>query len=202
MIENEITYEFIADRLCLDFCNTGEDRTENYVGELLGSYSGLLNWSVQAGLLTGSQASRLDALAAANPAAANRVYQRAVTLREALYRQFSALAGSRDLASEDLKILNDVLAQALGHRQVQRTESGFAWAWQRPGDDLDQMLWPVALSAAELLTSPEVSRVHECGNGNCSWLFLDLSRNHSRRWCKMESCGNRVKARRFRRREK
>jgi predicted RNA-binding Zn ribbon-like protein len=55
----------------------------------------------------------------------------------------------------------------------------------------------VALSAADLLTSPAREHVHGCGNTEtCTWVFIDESKNHSRRWCSMKDCGNRVKARR------
>jgi predicted RNA-binding Zn ribbon-like protein len=63
-------------------------------------------------------------------------------------------------------------------------------------------LRPIARSAAELLTSETLSRVRECGGATCTWLFLDASRNRSRRWCSMESCGNRAKARRHYRRRR
>jgi predicted RNA-binding Zn ribbon-like protein len=61
----------------------------------------------------------------------------------------------------------------------------------------------VARAAADLLVSPERALVRECASGTCSWLFVDRSRTHQRRWCSMKTCGNRAKARRFytRRRE-
>lgn len=53
------------------------------------------------------------------------------------------------------------------------------------------------LSAAELLTSPLGSRVRECDSETCEWLFLDLSHGRTRRWCDMQTCGNRAKAKRY-----
>jgi predicted RNA-binding Zn ribbon-like protein len=66
------------------------------------------------------------------------------------------------------------------------------------------MLWPVARSAADLLTSAEeLARVGQCADDRgCGWLFFDTSRNHSRRWCAMKDCGNRAKARRHYRRQR
>jgi predicted RNA-binding Zn ribbon-like protein len=66
-------------------------------------------------------------------------------------------------------------------------------------DLLDSVLWPVVQATVELLTSPDAERVRICEAvlaKECDWLFLDLSRNHSRRWCSMKDCGNRAKARR------
>jgi predicted RNA-binding Zn ribbon-like protein len=47
------------------------------------------------------------------------------------------------------------------------------------------------------MTSEAVDRVHSCHDPECRWLFLDTSKNHTRRWCDMKLCGNRMKARRF-----
>ena len=63
------------------------------------------------------------------------------------------------------------------------------------------MLWPVARSAADLLTSDDLGRVRECAGERCNWLFIDRSKNHSRRWCDMQDCGNVAKVRRYRSRK-
>ena len=72
----------------------------------------------------------------------------------------------------------------------------FTWTWLDEPLSLDTPLWPVARSAAELLTSSELSALRLCASDRCAWLFLDTSRNGSRRWCSMRTCGNRAKARR------
>src|SRR5258706_243420 len=64
---------------------------------------------------------------------------------------------------------------------------------------LDHLLGPIARSAANLLTRDELLyHVSHCGGDNCGWLFVDSSKNHSRRWCDMRDCGNRAKVRRHR----
>ncbi len=78
----------------------------------------------------------------------------------------------------------------------------FEWAWPTAAGDLTSMLWPVAWSASQLLTSPELARVKTCANERCGWLFIDSSRKHNRKWCQMGVCGNRAKARRFYERQK
>ena len=70
------------------------------------------------------------------------------------------------------------------------------WEWVYSPDDLTQMLGPVAWSAVEVLQSEDRRALRECEGSNCNWLFLDTSRNHSRRWCSMQSCGNQAKAKR------
>ena len=64
------------------------------------------------------------------------------------------------------------------------------------GDRLADPLWPVLWDAAALLTSANLQRLGRCDDEHCGWVFLDHSRNRSRRWCAMEDCGNRAKARR------
>ena len=76
------------------------------------------------------------------------------------------------------------------------------WTYTFEERKLDQMLWPIIRSAAELLTSDKLDRVCECPGENCGWLFIDMSRNRSRRWCDMKDCGNRAKARRHYRKTK
>jgi predicted RNA-binding Zn ribbon-like protein len=90
------------------------------------------------------------------------------------------------------------VAASLAHRSlVQRRRRQLALAW-RDADrtDLDRVLWEAAASAADLLTSPDLARVKTCPGAGCAWLFLDRSRNGTRRWCDMSVCGNRAKARR------
>ena len=89
------------------------------------------------------------------------------------------------------------MTEAMGHLRVGWEEGLFRWSWAEE-EALDCMLWPVVRSAAELLNSDLLSRVRVCPADDCAWLFLDQSRNRSRRWCDMSTCGNRSKARRFR----
>jgi predicted RNA-binding Zn ribbon-like protein len=97
-------------------------------------------------------------------------------------------------------VLNKSLGEALSRSQVVRKNGGFSWELRASQGDLDQMLWPVARSALDLLVSTELDTVRECAADDCAWLFLDESRNGSRRWCDMKVCGNRSKIRRFRKR--
>ena len=78
----------------------------------------------------------------------------------------------------------------------------FAWALKGEKKALERPVWLLARSAAELLTSAQLNRVRECGGVNCGWLFLDTSRNGSRRWCDMKSCGNRAKTQRHYKRKR
>jgi predicted RNA-binding Zn ribbon-like protein len=98
--------------------------------------------------------------------------------------------------------LNSALAQAPGHLRVHKNSGRIETEWTSAADGLGQILFPVLTSAAELLASPRVGRIRECGSNDCTWLFVDESRNRSRRWCDMRACGNRMKARRHYQRAK
>ena len=77
----------------------------------------------------------------------------------------------------------------------------FAWTWAVGAEELDRVVWPVVRSAAALLTSGSLERVRQCAGDGCDWLFVDLSKNQSRRWCSMDMCGSRAKSRRYYRRK-
>jgi predicted RNA-binding Zn ribbon-like protein len=81
--------------------------------------------------------------------------------------------------------------------QIVKAENGFYWHMTGNKAKLDWILNPVIRSAADLLISEEFSRIKKCADPTCGWLFLDISRNRSRRWCDMRDCGNRAKASRF-----
>jgi predicted RNA-binding Zn ribbon-like protein len=185
----------------LDFANTVDDRPADHPEEHLIGYADLVAWGRQAGVLTDEQAGQLLGEAARHPARAAAVLRRAIELREAIYRILLAAANEARPASEDLDILNDALADAMARARIAPSDDGFAWGWADEGA-LDQMLWPVARAAADLLTSDQLARVRLCSAHDCNWLFMDASRNGSRRWCNMQSCGNRAKARRFQQRQR
>jgi predicted RNA-binding Zn ribbon-like protein len=189
------SFELSGGALCLDFANTWGDR-ERPETDKLGGYDDLLAFGRQAGLLAAGEDTHLAGQAEERPQAAAEVLERSRSLRETLYRIFSALADSREPATEDLEELNAILPEALSHLRVEPRESGFVWTWAGADGPLDKPLWPVLRSAAELLTSEDRVQVRECAGATCTWLFLDRSRNRSRRWCSMETCGNRAKARR------
>ena len=189
-------FDFSGGLLCLDFANTLSGRGGERSRERLNEYGDLVSWSRQAGVITDLEAQRLLREARRRPAESVSILDRAIELRETLYRLFSTVVAGQLPESGEIRDLNTVLAGALSHARIIPTEAGFAWDWAGRGERLDQPLWPVARSAAELLTSAQLDRVRECAEAGCAWLFLDTSRNRSRQWCDMKVCGNRAKARR------
>lgn len=118
----------------------------------------------------------------------------AIELRESVYRTFSAIAAQRHPDSDDVSAMMSTYATALRSASLHREGDGHVPRW--PGErSARAVLWPVAASAARLLLEGPLNRVGECPS--CGWLFLDTTRNGSRRWCSMAMCGSQVKSRRY-----
>jgi predicted RNA-binding Zn ribbon-like protein len=193
-------FDYISGSLILDFTNVGTHAGHNH--EHLRSYHDLVDFVRQAGGLTPGDARRLVAEAERHPSAAKAVLGRAIALRDASMRAFSAFARGRAADARDLEVIGREAATAQAHRRIAQTGRQITWTW---GDDptLERVIWPIAQSGSELLTSEaDRAMVRECASDTCEWLFLDRTRNHSRRWCDMADCGNRAKQQRLRARAK
>ena len=195
-------FEFTGGNPCLDFADTVDNRTSGRPRELLNDYGRLLQWGEEAGVITAKTAQRLRRLASKTPGKALATLRTSIQLRDAIYIIFSAAARQRVVPSAALASLNKTVRQAAQHAQLVYIDRRFAWEWIDPGSNLDSMLWPVSRAAAELLLGKEIGHVRQCASETCSWLFLDRTKNHKRRWCDMKSCGNRDKARRYYQRKK
>jgi predicted RNA-binding Zn ribbon-like protein len=201
--DNEDPFEVIAGAPCLDFTNTVGGRRRSQTDEHLHTFADLVHWSRQAGLLAADMADGLIREAERHRDEASAVLVRAVALREALYGIFTALLSDIEPSPADAAILNGELSRALARMALHHTRGeGFAWRWIDDEQALDRVLWDVARSAADLLVSPTVHLVRKCASDACGWLFIDATRNHSRRWCDMRGCGNRAKVRRHRSRRR
>jgi predicted RNA-binding Zn ribbon-like protein len=191
-------FELSGGHPALDFVNTLDERPAPEPRERLPDYAALLGWCAQTGVLQAVKLRKLRAEAARRPAAATAAVRRARALRETLFALFSALAAGESLPRGPLAAFNRDLGVTMARLRVASAAGAPRWELDLPPEALDAMLPPLVRAAADLLTSPDRARVHRCEGDGCAWLFLDSSRNHSRRWCDMTVCGNRAKARRHR----
>jgi len=179
-------FRFLGGALCLDFINTAGAWTGgNPVRDKFTGLGDLKRWGEAAQILP------------PNTRLSPKIFARAIILRRSLHAIFQAATEQRAPADRDLAILNRELAIARSRERIRYKEGSFLFHSE---ESPEQVLWAVARSAAELLTSENVTRVRQCGGPECGWMFLDTSRNRSRQWCDMRICGNRVKARNFRQR--
>jgi hypothetical protein len=195
----------------LDLVNTlGDER----VADPLEDYASFGAWAARIGVIDDGTAARLAAGAGERPAAAARALAEARTLRTAFDAVFRPLAAAHDSSAapaghdssgaghdssgapppEALARLVRRAGAAVERARLVPAEDAFAPAWD--GDHLERPLWPLSVAALDLLRSGPLDRVKACEG--CPWLFLDTSRNRSRRWCSMDDCGSRSKMRSYR----
>jgi predicted RNA-binding Zn ribbon-like protein len=189
--------DFVAGAPSRDFVNTVGGIRSGHHDDKLESYADLIDWAVLGGTLPRERADALAAHAGREPAAAAALLDEAKAFREALHAVFAAHVSGRAPPPESVALVNAKIGAALAHARLARDGGRYRWSWD-DADALDAPLWAVARDAAELLTAGGLDRITECASDTCGWLFLDSTKNHSRRWCDMKGCGNRDKVRRYR----
>ncbi len=189
--------ELSGGALALDFANTVGGTHVSPTHDHLRSYSDIARFVVLAGGVPSSVAKRLTERAERDPTRAEAVYELGIALRESIWAVFSALASGESPRDADLALIGDAAAAGAARSRLVYDRDGVGWSLPSDSDELERPLWDIARSAADLLTSGEHERIKECASATCEWVFVDRSRNRSRRWCDMSDCGNRAKARRF-----
>ena len=181
---------------CLDFVNTVDDRLDPQPVDLLDSYAGLVAWSRHAGALDAVEAARLTRLAGGGGETA---LARALEVREALHGVLGAVADRAPVPAADLALVNGALAELLGPQVLMPAGTGLGVGTAgEAGLDLDTPLRRVLRSAIELLEDGRSTHlVRRCAAPDCSFLFLDTSKSHSRLWCRSGGCGTRNRFRRY-----
>ncbi len=189
-------FKFRGGHVTLDFCNTVHWRRRPTYTELLTDYDRLVDWALQAAVVSLAEATVLRRLARRQPRRAELARRNAITARDTLHRFLAAHAAGDRPSRKDHAALSRALAQAAAQSRLQATSTGYAL--QVADADLSTILWRVMLAAAPLVTGPDLQRVGQCQDTRgCGWLFLDTTKNHSRRWCAMSDCGSLDKARRY-----
>ena len=186
-------FELFAGNLCLEFADTSRAADKD---EELHSIEDVLQWASKAGVISSAACGRLAQHYAGNRRLATADLTKAIGARDLLRSIFTGIANGRPLRDRDLSELNFALAQTPAVLRVREHSGTFGTHWGSAAEGLSQILFPVLADAANLLVSDRLGRVRECDSTDCTKLFVDESRNGSRRWCDMNACGNRMKARR------
>jgi predicted RNA-binding Zn ribbon-like protein len=197
-------FEMTAGHPALDLVNTLDDRfSEGGPVELLASYDDLLRFVRQAELISDRQFRGLKGLDLSKQER-SAVLAEAIQLRESLATVLYAHLDDRKVAKNAVKDLEAIFQRAAGHRRLvfERKKGNTPrlasrWEFKDVGRESRSPAWLLAQSANDLLSSTEATHIRRCASSTCQWLFLDISKNHTRRWCDMKVCGNRNKARRF-----
>jgi predicted RNA-binding Zn ribbon-like protein len=193
-------FKLHAGHPALELVNTLDMRFSGQTVDLTPTYKDLLRFMTQLQLLAPEQARKLGRTA--GEAEAQRVVASTAELREALAKVlYGRIDGTRPPARQ-LRVLEQQFHAAAQHRRLLAGESHLEWSWSGVERQAKIPLWMLAQAASDLLVSSNAELIKDCGDPTCRWLFLDLSKNHTRRWCDMKTCGNRMKARRHHERAK
>lgn len=196
-----VAFDRCGGHAALDFVNSldnrfgGKSRVEG-----LATYGDLLRFARETGLLDSEPAARIARTVTAEAAA--RALRAGRALREAMAEALYAVVDERPPPAASLEMLERYLHVADRHRELrwQPDRAGHAalsWSWRLDEPKAELPVWAIAHAVRELMLSADMKRLRACEVDTCRWLFLDTSRNHTRRWCKMKVCGNRMKARRY-----
>ena len=186
---------FLGGNLSLDFVNTVHDRHEDPLRNLLKNYLDLVIWVYFATAINNSQKERLLQKGRENQLKANQIYRDSLQLREAFYDFIVNTINRNEVSQVNMQLINQWYSRASSSLELTRLDDRFVLDWEAGSFELESILWPIVRAFVNLVISEDRNRIKQCSN--CGYLFIDNSKNKSRRWCSMEICGNRVKARRY-----
>lgn len=188
-------HRLVAGDTALNFANTLNGHTKRIGHEYLHDFADLAIWCRHSEILSSAETEQLLRYAARHPRQANALHRRSLELRELIFRIFHAIAMGASPGEVDLASLNAAWGDAQRHARIQRTPNGFSLQWDEAAA-LERIPRILSSAAVNTLVSEKALRVRACAGEGCDWLFIDSSRNHLRRWCSMDECGNRAKMRR------
>jgi len=193
--------ETVGGHPAVDFVNTVHDWTSAAPPDYLHDFEDFLRWNEMTGLLWRRAVTHFLGRPRAEQVSA---FAEVLALRATLYKLFAALAAGDRLFQERLDHLNAVIRRTVQWRCLAADTAddcrSLCCLWDFHAAPAAAALGPVAWKAAELMELGPTDRLKRCPGEDCGWLFIDTSKNRSRTWCSMRTCGNTAKVRRFRER--
>ena len=190
-----ISQRLIAGRLALDFANLVPEARDVSWQEFVG-------FLVDSKVVSRERGQRLVLFERTEPAAVNGVLLKALRLRECVRAIFSAVGERREFPKAWTAPVNEILQVTEGHDELEAQEGRWRLEFVARENGLEWLLAAIARSAAELIVEGPAVPVKRCANLECRLFFYDDSRTLQRRWCSMAVCGNRSKARTYRKRHR
>jgi predicted RNA-binding Zn ribbon-like protein len=190
----------IADNLSLDFLNT-QIVDEGKPKDLLNDFEDFIEWSEAVKLIEVSQSEKLihDW---ARQSETKKFFAEVKEFRHALREMVEAITKIKAVKPSTIKMINAILNLSYGYHELVKTESGFEKRFRTNFDKPQQLLIPIAESAADLIAFGNPKNLRKCEGSTCILYFYDTTKNHGRRWCSMNACGNRAKAAAFYKRQR
>lgn len=183
---------FDGGRLCLNYINTIHNRFEKPLNDYIQSVNDLIQWAFMAKVIGSELKINLGKYAQKPPDSVSTFFIEAIKLRENLYRMFLHIARDMKISDRDMSDFNELISHSFSRLKLTHSSTGYAEEWDYPADSFYLISAPILKDAYDLLLYGEQSRIRECPN--CGWLFYDSSKNGTRRWCSMKTCGSNVKA--------
>jgi predicted RNA-binding Zn ribbon-like protein len=180
----------VDDFLCLEFANTITIQHHKRV-DLIENPEELKQWFLEKNLLTAGELPELNHKWGTHEQ--KRLTQTAQNFRDQLRIMAEQITAKKEIPSAVVEIINELLSQQNAYISLIKTRSGFEIRNHRDLERLEQLLVPIAESAVALLCNGNPALVKKCSNPECTLFFYDSTKNHRRRWCSMQTCGNRMK---------
>jgi len=187
--------DFVGGLSCLNFANTAGGHTKIREVERIPTFGDVINWSLYAELLSPAEAKALLALVKTKPKDAVHRVRELQTFREALHRLVTAIAHKQEPQRADFTRVRGTIAKILSAAEMQPVETEFNWSADADALGLSTVIARVALSAHHMLSREKPSQLRQCEI--CTWLFIDRTKNQTRRFCRQDACGNKSRAERF-----
>lgn len=194
------TFSFVGGHRCLDFVNT-EVRWQGEQLDLLPTAEQFIAWLAAANLLT-SDAAEQARQRWGQPEEGDTILRWVRVFRQQLRMMLDQIVVGEAVAPEIVAEINRWLAFQGGRLQLTQTTHGFRQQWQTVPIIPEHMLVPIAVLAADLLAEHDLTLIKRCNNPQCIRYFYDTTKNRSRRWCSMDTCGNRMKVAAYYRRKR
>jgi predicted RNA-binding Zn ribbon-like protein len=169
----------VGGNLALDLANTFSFRGTTREIDYLADAEGILAWAKDTGLIGNG-----FRMVATNRAALVADVRH---LRRAVDEAFGAISHGATPPKPALTTIRDLAARSLANATLAGAPAAFEFSGTHA------IVGPLAWAALDLLRSDELARLKQCPPHDCRWLFIDRTKNGSRRWCEMATCGDRAK---------
>lgn len=189
MRETEKRFIFEGNDVCLDFINTEIiDRGKKV--DLLSGYREFVSWLAEAGCIDPGTYERMLGQSGYDH---EEILGGIKSFRTKLRDMAQVISAGKPLRLSHIELVNDILRKDTRYSKLILIDCNPRLITHSSSAMSDPRL-PIAHAAAELLTKKDLPLVRKCSNPDCSLFFYDESKNHARRWCSMDRCGNRMKA--------
>lgn len=180
---------FDGNDLSLDFINTYIVSKGEMV-DLLGDFGDVVSWLLETGCIDPGTAERMINLGHRQ---GGDELEKVREFRAQLKDIVEAVSEGKPLRISSIDPVNRILSEESSYSRLILIDGKARLITYSPSAGLNPRL-PIAKAFAELLVNKDLSLVRKCSNPECVLFFYDESKNHGRRWCSMDRCGNRMKA--------